>query len=59
MIPLLCRRVEAWLSEALILRGFKAIDPLDWVPPKKEFTDPIKEIEAYKMAVEEGFILAR
>ena len=55
MIPLLCRKIENWLAEALYLKGYK-IPRLEWVAPKKEFTDPIKEIEAYKMAVEEGFI---
>lgn len=55
MIPLLCKKIEKWLSEALFIKGFK-LPKLEWVAPKKEFTDPIKEIEAYKMAVDEGFI---
>ena len=55
MIDQFLRKVEEWLRDCLILRGIN-LSPLVWSAPKKELTDPIKEIEAYKLAVEEGFI---
>lgn len=56
MIPRLCVQIERWLREIISLAHGTECPDLIWAAPKKEMTDPGKDIEAYKAAVEAGFI---
>ncbi len=65
MVQGFCRRVWGWFVEAAVLAG--AIDVRDfdkrrpeylrikWIPPKWEWVDPLKDLNAEKLAVRNGF----
>lgn len=57
-IPQLCQPVGAWFMEACVaIRALPAAVPLRWSPPRRELTDPAREIPALTSAVRGGQML--
>jgi len=55
LIPQLCQPVWAWFMEAAITaRALPAAVPARWAPPRRELTDPAREIPALVAAVRGG-----
>ena len=59
IIPEFCDTVWAWFYIACEVAGIigykKKPGRIEWTPPKREFIDPIKEVDAMKNAVRAGF----
>ncbi len=55
LIPTFCNPVARWFEEACSLKMQAPPLKMAWTPPKKDLTDPIKEIEAMRRTVEAGF----
>ncbi len=56
IIPQLCQPISNWFIEALSLTKQTGNIELSWSLPKKELTDPIKDVESTKLSVEAGFM---
>lgn len=57
-IPQLCQPAGAWFMEACVaIRALPAAVPLRWSPPRRELTDPAREIPALTSAVRGGQML--
>lgn len=62
IIPRLCQKVWEWFVQAALLQY--SMDGLDvnpcpkvvWTPPRRDFIDPVKEVQALKEQVRCGFI---
>jgi lambda family phage portal protein len=50
-IPIVCARVNAWFIEAAYLANLNRSQDATvlWTPPKRQWVDPIKEVEAARM----------
>ena len=57
IIPSLCEPIFQWFLEALELTGVSTASiRASWARPKRDFVDPVQEIEAYERAVKSGFL---
>lgn len=57
LIPQLCQPVWFWFMEACVAsRALRATVPARWAPPRRELTDPAREIPAQRDAVRSGQI---
>lgn len=55
MIPQFCHRVEGWLREAAASVGMRpAPAPWDWMPPRREMIDPVRETNATVTQIRAG-----
>lgn len=55
MIPQFCHRVEAWLREAAASVGMRPDPaPWDWMPPRREMIDPVRETTATVLQIRAG-----
>lgn len=57
MIPQLCKGVWRWFTEAAQIAGLVS-EPATatWTPPRREMIDPVKELNAMKARVRNGFV---
>ncbi|MFO7855543.1 MAG: phage portal protein [Paracoccaceae bacterium] len=64
IVPLLCRAAwRRWL-EAAALSGALGVDPVEarpvqWIPPRWDWVDPLKDIQAQVLAMEAGIVSRR
>lgn len=57
LIPQLCQPVERWFNDAIVTaRKLPAPVPFRWSPPRRELTDPAREIPALRDAARSGQI---
>jgi lambda family phage portal protein len=56
LIPQLCQPIWKWFLEARELRNTTVNATAEWVPPRREMIDPVKEVKALTEAVRAGLI---
>jgi lambda family phage portal protein len=56
LIPQMCDPIFSWFADTCELIGVQGAVHAKWVPPKKDLVDQMKEFEAYKTAVQAGFM---
>jgi lambda family phage portal protein len=56
LIPMFCNGVFEWFKEYLQILGAKGKFKTIWTAPRREMIDPVKETEAFQLAIRNGLM---